>query len=83
MSRPALTGRVVVVTGADRPEGAAAARALARAGAAVVCSGADERSLGDLARSLTNDGNRAAFFVGDPADPALVELVAELFATAD
>jgi NADP-dependent 3-hydroxy acid dehydrogenase YdfG len=73
--------RVVVVTGADRAEGAAAARALAAAGHPVVCCGTDAGALGALAAELPS---RAVVFVDDVTGAkgatALQELVGELFA---
>lgn len=83
MNRPTLAGRGVVVSGADRPAGAAIARNLAAAGAAVVCTGSDAGALGELVRVLHADGSRAAVYVGDPAAPALVEMLAELFEPPD
>ncbi|MCZ7527980.1 MAG: hypothetical protein M5U14_17325 [Acidimicrobiia bacterium] len=76
-----LAGRVVLVAGAR--EGAAAARALVDAGAAVVVVDPDARAAGSLCGELVAAGGRAAVFTGDPADPrdrdALAEMVTELF----
>jgi NADP-dependent 3-hydroxy acid dehydrogenase YdfG len=74
-----LAGNAVVVTDADSPRGADAARTLAAEGATLVCCGADAGALGALASELGARGARVAVFVGDPNDPALAEMVAELF----
>lgn len=81
MNRPAAhAGHGVVVSDADTPSGAATARSLAAAGAAVVCVGDDAAALGALAGSLADGGARAAVYAGSPTDGAITELVAELFA---
>jgi NAD(P)-dependent dehydrogenase (short-subunit alcohol dehydrogenase family) len=63
-----------LVTGASRGIGAAVASALAAAGADVVLSGRDARSLESVAESLT--GVRTAIITADLADPADVERLA-------
>jgi NAD(P)-dependent dehydrogenase (short-subunit alcohol dehydrogenase family) len=69
-----LGGRRALVTGASRGIGAAVASALAAAGADVVLSGRDARSLESMAESLT--GVRTAIITADLADPADVERLA-------
>jgi NAD(P)-dependent dehydrogenase (short-subunit alcohol dehydrogenase family) len=69
-----LAGRRALVTGASRGIGAAVATALAAAGADVVLSGRDARSLESVAESLT--GIRTAIITADLADPADVERLA-------
>src|SRR6266511_1083241 len=54
-----LAGRVAVVVGASRGIGAAASRALSRAGAAVVVAARDEQALAALAEQITAGGGRA------------------------
>jgi NAD(P)-dependent dehydrogenase (short-subunit alcohol dehydrogenase family) len=69
-----LAGRRALVTGASRGIGAAVASALAAAGADVVLSGRDARSLESVAESLT--GVRSEIITADLADPADVERLA-------
>jgi hypothetical protein len=76
--------RVVVVPAADRPDGAALARSLARSDRyAFVLCGTAAAALGALAGEL---GARCVVFVGDVTSDddrgALDALVAELFARA-
>jgi len=85
--RPTLSGRVVLVAGADTPRGAAVARAVAAQGAAVVACGADAAATGALVAELHALGARVAMFLGDPSDAedglALAEMVDELFAAPE
>ena len=78
-----LDGRVVIVTAADTESGAAAARALAADGAALVLVGDDAHAIGSLAAELLAAEIRCGLFIGDPRDDAeraaLAELVAELY----
>jgi short-subunit dehydrogenase len=75
-----LTGRVVVIVGADTDEGARAATELAGAGAHLVLAGSDGSRLGVLASELSEiQGVQIAIHVGAPGDPSLAEMVAELF----
>jgi NAD(P)-dependent dehydrogenase (short-subunit alcohol dehydrogenase family) len=72
-----LSGRVALVVGASRGIGAESARALARAGAAVVVAARDEKALRDVADSIEGEGGRAIAFPVDVADPASIELLVE------
>ncbi len=82
---PTLSGRVVVVAGADTQSGAALARAVAADGAVVVACGVDEAGLGDLVAELHAAGARVAAYVGDPVSredrAALAEMIDEVFST--
>jgi 3-oxoacyl-[acyl-carrier protein] reductase len=71
-----LTDRVYVVTGGARGLGRATADVLVAEGARVVLSGRTEETLAAAARDL---GERAAYVVGDNADP---DLPGRLIATA-
>ncbi|WP_331770346.1 SDR family oxidoreductase (plasmid) [Embleya sp. NBC_00888] len=68
-----LDGRVAIVTGASRGIGAATARALHRAGAAVVLAARDTDALNTLAAEIDADGGRALAVPTDVTDPAAVE----------
>jgi 3-oxoacyl-[acyl-carrier protein] reductase len=73
-----LTGQVVIVTGASRGIGAASAKALASAGAAVVLAARDREHLTGVAKHIADAGGRAEAAVCDVADWASVQaLVAE------
>jgi 3-oxoacyl-[acyl-carrier protein] reductase len=73
-----LTGKIVIVTGASRGIGAAAAMALAKAGATVVLTARDGALAGDMARSITAAGGVALARDCDVSDYGAVEaLVAE------
>jgi 3-oxoacyl-[acyl-carrier protein] reductase len=71
-----LADRTYLVTGGARGLGRATADVLVAEGACVVLSGRTEESLADAVRDL---GDRAAYVVGDNADPGLP---ARLIATA-
>lgn len=77
----------MIVTGADTESGAAAARACAADGAALVLVGDDARAIGVLTAELLAAETRCALFIGDPRDDAeraaLAELVAELYGRDD
>ncbi|MYS84997.1 SDR family NAD(P)-dependent oxidoreductase [Embleya scabrispora] len=68
-----LDGRVAIVTGASRGIGAATARALHRAGAAVVLAARDADALHTLAAEIEADGGRALAVPTDVTDAAAVE----------
>jgi NAD(P)-dependent dehydrogenase (short-subunit alcohol dehydrogenase family) len=73
-----LAGKVIIVTGASRGIGAAAATALAKAGATVVLTARDGGLAGEVAQSITTAGGTASASVCDVSDYAAVEaLVAE------
>jgi 3-oxoacyl-[acyl-carrier protein] reductase len=60
-----MSGKVAVVTGGSRGIGAATARALARAGAAVAIVGRDEQALAGVASAIEAAGGRALPLVAD------------------
>lgn len=68
-----LKGRSAVVTGGGRGAGAAIARALADAGAAVLVAARSEAQVQQVARELTARGARASAAVCDVAEAASVE----------
>lgn len=74
----ALTGKVVIVTGASRGIGAAAAAALAAAGASVMLTARDGSLAGNVAQSIMAAGGTATARACDVSDYAAVQaLVAE------
>lgn len=77
-----LTGRVAVVTGGSGSIGAACARRLAAEGAAVMVSGRDVDAIGEVVRSITDAGGRAAGCAADVTSSTELErLRAETEAT--
>jgi 3-oxoacyl-[acyl-carrier protein] reductase len=73
-----LTGKIVIVTGASRGIGAAAAVALAKAGATVVLTARDGALAGDVACSIAAAGGVASARACDVSDYGAVEaLIAE------
>ena len=73
-----LAGKVVIVTGASRGIGAAAALALGKAGATVVLAARDGKQVAEVAQQIVQAGGKASASVCDVADYASVErLVAE------
>lgn len=82
-----LSGKVAVVTGAASGIGAAVARKLASAGAAVVCADLNLDGANDLAFELSPDGSKAAAIRLDVASlkewQELVTIVQDNFGSAD
>src|SRR5881396_1588273 len=68
-----LEGRRAIVTGASRGIGAEVARAMARAGAAVVLAARDEEALARVAAEIESDGGRAVVAPTDVSEPEAVE----------
>jgi len=68
-----LSGKVIVVTGASRGIGAAAAAALAKEGATVMLTARDGRRAADVAQSIVATGGRASATACDVSDYAAVE----------
>ena len=69
----ALSGKVVIVTGASRGIGAAAAEALAAAGAAVMLTARDGKLAAEVAGQIEAAGGKTAALACDVADYAAVE----------
>jgi 3-oxoacyl-[acyl-carrier protein] reductase len=69
----ALSGKVVIVTGASRGIGAAAAEALATAGAAVMLTARDGKLAAKVADGIIATGGKAASQPCDVADYAAME----------
>src|SRR5580692_723585 len=65
-----LTGKTALVTGASRGLGAAAARALDRAGARVALVARTKSSLTEVAAGLTNEPMVFEADISDPGSPA-------------
>ena len=68
-----LAGKVVIVTGASRGIGEAAAVALARAGASVMLTARDGARAAKVARRISEDGGKAVATACDVADYGAVE----------
>jgi NAD(P)-dependent dehydrogenase (short-subunit alcohol dehydrogenase family) len=68
-----LADKVVIVTGASRGIGAAAARLFADEGAAVVLAARDERALSEVVAEITESGGEAHAVATDVADAMAVE----------
>ena len=73
-----LAGQVIVVTGASRGIGEAAALALAREGATIICAARDGKRASEVAQSIVAAGGTATARACDVSDYAACEaLVAE------
>ncbi|MCB9152123.1 MAG: SDR family oxidoreductase [Caldilineaceae bacterium] len=72
-----LQGQVAIVTGSGRGLGAAIARRLAQAGAAVVLTARSEEQLDVMAKTIGQAGGRAIGVPADVSDPTQVEEVVE------
>jgi 3-oxoacyl-[acyl-carrier protein] reductase len=75
---PNLAGKVVIVTGASRGIGAAAAVALGKAGATLVLTARDAAQIETVSQAIARDGGKAAAIACDVSDwNAVQHLVAE------
>jgi NAD(P)-dependent dehydrogenase (short-subunit alcohol dehydrogenase family) len=72
-----LEAKVAIITGASRGIGAAAARAFAEAGAAVVVAARDEHALASIAKDIIAAGGQALAVPTDVGDPGSVERLVE------
>src|ERR1700722_20281473 len=73
-----LTGKVALVTGAGRNIGRAVALALADGGASIVVSARSNRAEADaVAREIESAGGKALVHIGDVADAAAVQAMAD------
>lgn len=70
-----LTGKVVIVTGASRGIGAAAALALGKAGATLMLTARDGKLAGDVAQAVVDAGGRATARSCDVSDYAAAEAI--------
>src|SRR5580704_14870821 len=78
MTTTELTGKVAIVTGAGRNIGRAIALALAEGGASVVVNARSNRAEADaVARGVEALGGKALVHIGDVADAAAVQAMAE------
>jgi 3-oxoacyl-[acyl-carrier protein] reductase len=78
MSTNELTGRVAIVTGAGRNIGRAIVLALAQGGASIVVNARGNRAEADgVAREVEAAGGRALVQIGDVADAAAVQAMAD------
>ena len=74
-----LTGKVAIVTGAGRNIGRAIALALAEAGASIVVNARSNRAEADaVAREIEARGRKAVVHIGDVADAAHMQAMAEM-----
>jgi 3-oxoacyl-[acyl-carrier protein] reductase len=72
-----LAGKAIVVTGASRGIGAAAAAALAKSGAHLMLTARDAGQLDGVARTIVRDGGTAATIACDVSDWSSVQRLAE------
>jgi 3-oxoacyl-[acyl-carrier protein] reductase len=79
MTNNELTGKVAIVTGAGRNIGRAIALALADGGASIVVNARSNRAEAEaVAREIEVLGGKAVVHIGDVADPAAVQAMADL-----
>lgn len=67
-SKPHLSGKIAVITGASKGLGKAMALALSRAGASIALVSRDNEKLQNVERELTASGGKAAVFTADVRD---------------
>jgi 3-oxoacyl-[acyl-carrier protein] reductase len=77
MSEKELTGKVAIVTGAGRNIGRAIALALAEAGASVVVNARSNRAEAEAVAREIEAGGKAVVHLGDVADAAAVQAMAD------
>src|SRR5476651_1816055 len=78
MANNELTGKVAIVTGAGRNIGRAIALALAEAGASIVVNARSNRAEAEaVAREVEALGRKALVHIGDVADRAAVQAMAD------
>src|ERR1700712_4268464 len=78
MTKNELTGKVAIVTGAGRNIGRAIALALADGGASIVVTARSNRAEADaVAREIEATGRKALVHIGDVADAASVQSMAD------
>ena len=78
MTANELTGKVAIVTGAGRNIGRAIALALADGGASIVVNARSNRAEAEaVAREIETVGGKALVHIGDVADPAAVQAMAD------
>src|SRR5471032_1391644 len=78
MTNNELTGKVAIVTGAGRNIGRAIALAVAEAGASVLVNARSNRAEADaVAREIEGAGGKALVHIGDVADAASVQAMAD------
>jgi 3-oxoacyl-[acyl-carrier protein] reductase len=79
MANNELTGKVAIVTGAGRNIGRAIALALADAGASIVVNARGNRAEAEaVAREIEASGGKALVHIGDVADAAAVQAMADM-----
>jgi 3-oxoacyl-[acyl-carrier protein] reductase len=77
MIRKKLQGQAAIISGASRGIGAATARLLAEAGAAVVLAARSSEQLEAVAEDIRRQGGRAIAVPADISDPATAEEIVE------
>src|ERR1700688_3971735 len=82
MANNELSGKVAIVTGAGRNIGRAIALALADGGASIVVNARSNRAEADaVAREIESSGGKARVHIGDVADAAAVQAMADAAVT--